>query len=282
MAEHGFESNDDYEFQLRCLLSSPFEGVRALNIEGDSNRRRTAFGNALARAMEYPHILYHDFTQQHPPQPDVILPPSKDEQGREEPGIDPFDQILSEACAFSEGEETILILDQLQAADFREHIRIYRFLQTGKWEFRDAAYFANPAFLLVFLISEEPLYHSLQKSSYRVWVSSISHRQVPYRPEDFGLDEHALPIMEALSALFEILQMTPTRSEYERLLHDIGDHVRTSDHLRHAIFAWTEGVDRQLLYSDELAHLLDKVVDAITLFVGVDEVELAAPTDLAQ
>jgi hypothetical protein len=47
MAEHGFESNDDYEFQVRCLLESPTRGLRTLNIEGglgaaqDSLRQRT-------------------------------------------------------------------------------------------------------------------------------------------------------------------------------------------------------------------------------------------------
>ncbi len=279
MAAYGFESNDDYEFQVRCLLNAPLKGIRALNVEGDSNRRRTAFATALARALDYSHVLYHDFTQQHPPLPDVILPPTKDEQGREGPPIDSFDQIMSETCAFSEGETTILILDQLQAADFREHIRIYRFLQEGKWAFRDAAYYANPKFLLVFLISEQPLYHSLQKASYRVWVSRISHRQIPYQPKDFGLNEDARPVMEGLAALFELLDMAPTRSEYRNLLYDIGNHVRTADHLRHAIYAWTEGVNRELLFSQQLESRLGEVIEAIPQFVGVDEVELRAPEE---
>jgi hypothetical protein len=104
MAEHGFESNDDYEFQVRCLLESPARGLRTLNIEGDSERRKTAFANALARALDFPRCLYHDFTELHPPQPDLILPPSRDELGRAEPPIEPLDQTVSEACAQSEGE----------------------------------------------------------------------------------------------------------------------------------------------------------------------------------
>ena len=104
MARHGFESNDDYDYQVRCLLASDLRTIRCLDIEGDSGRRKTAFASALGHALEYPRILYHDFTQQNPPLPDVILPPTKDEQGREEPPIDPFDQIVSEACAFSEAE----------------------------------------------------------------------------------------------------------------------------------------------------------------------------------
>lgn len=279
MASHGFESNDDYEFQVRCLLDTPFAGIRALNIEGDSGRGRTAFATALARSLEYPHLLYHDFTQRHPPQPDVILPPSRDELGRQEPPIDPFDQVMSEACAFSEGENTILILDQLQAADFREHIRLYHFLQRGTWEFRDTAYYANPRFLLAFLISETPLYHSLHKASYRIWVNRVSHRQIPYRPEEFGLGPEAEAILAGLANLFEALDTAPTRSEYERLLHNIAHHARTIDHIRHAVYAWTDGADRAMLFSAELKPLLERVVDAIPALVGFDEVELISLSD---
>ena len=250
MAEHGFESNDDYDFQVRCLLSHPREGIRCLNIEGDSERRKTAFANALARALEYPRILYYDFTEQNPPLPEVILPPSRDEEGREEPPIDNFDQVMSEACAFSEGEQTILILDQLQAADFREHIRIYNFLQRGQWAFRDAAYHANPDHLLVFLISEQPLYHSLQRFSFRVWVNRVSTQVVDYRPEEFGLGPEAGPMMEALAELFGQLGTVPTRSEYGHILRDIHYHVRTAEGLRHCLYGWTEGVDHGLLHGE--------------------------------
>jgi hypothetical protein len=274
MARHGFESNDDYEYQVRCLLSAPVDGVRALNVEGESGRRKTAFANALAQALEYPNVLYHDFTQQNPPLPDVILPPTKDEQGREEPPIDPLDQVVSEACAFSEGEQTILILDQLQAADFREHIRIYKLLTRARWSFRDAVYYANARNLLVFLISEEPLYHSLQKNSFRIWVSRVSHRQVPYQPADFGLDDEAAEVMDRLAELFEALGMAPTRTEYGRLLHDIHLHVRTAEFLRHSIYGWTEGVDRELLYSPEIEPVLQGVLRAVERYIGMDEVEI--------
>jgi hypothetical protein len=276
MAQHGFESNDDYDYQLRCLLSGRFEGLRALNIEGDCGRRKTAFASALAQALDYPHILYHDFTQQSPPLPDVILPPSKDEAGREEPPIDPFDQVVSEACAFSEGGGTILILDQIQAADFREHIRIYRFLTEARWEFRDAVYYANRPQLLVFLISEQPLYHSLQKHSFRIWVNRVSPRQVPYRPEDFGLGEDALGFMNRLGEVFETLGMAPTRSEYAHLIQDIHRGVRTTDALRHSIYGWTEGVNRDLLYSGELEDPLEAAVRSVLEYIGLEEVELAS------
>lgn len=274
MAEFGFESNDDYEYQVRCMMNAPCEGVRSLNIGGDSHRRKTAFATALADALGYPHVIYHDFSEQKPPLPEVILPPSRDEMGREEPPIPILDQRFADACGFSEAEDTILILDQMQAADFREHIRLYRFLINGEWSLRGGVMQANPRHLLVFMISEEELYHSLQKQSFRVWVSSVSHRLVPYKPEEFGLGTEALPIMESLSALFRELGMSPTRSEYARIMHDIEGLVRGRDELRHTIFGWTEGVDRAALYSDRLAPLLDRVVEAILGYHGLQEVEL--------
>jgi hypothetical protein len=189
--------------------------------------------------------------------------------------------VVSEACAFSEAEGTILILDQLQAADFREHIRIYKLLTRARWTFRDAVYYANDQHLLVFLISEEPLYHSLQKHSFRVWVNRVSHRQIPYQPADFGLDAEAGELMERLAELFEALGTAPTRSEYGRLLHDIHRHVRTADGLRHSIYGWTEGVDRELLYSPDVEAPVQAVVRALEHYVGIEEVEIGphAPPD---
>ncbi|MFW5969052.1 MAG: hypothetical protein ACOCP9_00280, partial [Halofilum sp. (in: g-proteobacteria)] len=81
MADYGFESNIDYGYHIRCVLSQPTEQVPALNVEGDSGRRKTAFASALAAALDYPQRVYHDFTQQHEPPPKVIPPPSKDEEG---------------------------------------------------------------------------------------------------------------------------------------------------------------------------------------------------------
>jgi hypothetical protein len=61
--------------------------------------------------------------------PEIILPAAEDEYGRKEPPIDPLDDIVSHACALSEAEVVVLILDQLQVADFREHIRIHRLVR---------------------------------------------------------------------------------------------------------------------------------------------------------
>lgn len=280
MAAFGFESNEDYEYPVRCLLQSPFEGVRCLNIEGDSQRRKTAFATALADALAFPHVLYHDFAEQNPPEPEVIMPPSQDENGREETPIPAIDQRFAEACGYSEGEDTVLILDQLQAADFREHIRLYKFITTGEWTIRGGTYQANRKHLVLFLISEEPLYHSLQKQSFRIWVSAVSHRQVPYQPDEFGLGEEALPVMEALAELFRALGMSPTRSEYSRILNDIHAFVRNREGLRHTLYGWTEGVDRSALFSEALNPLLDSAVDAIFLYLGGAQVEIT-PLEIA-
>ena len=274
MASHGFESNDDYEFQIRCLLESPARALRALAIEGDSERRKTAFAMALAQALDFPRILYHDFTQTHPPPPDTILPPSKDELGREEPPIDPFDQTVSEACAQSEGEPTILILDQLQAADFREHIRIHGLIGDGIWDVRGGRYFANPKHLLVFLISEGPLYHSLQKESFRVWVGRLSERQLDYEPADFGLEPETAPLLQALGSLFRALGTAPTRSEFQRILTDIQLHVRTPEHLRLSLYGRVEGIDRTSLADPKLAERLAAVLDAAAALLIAEHIEL--------
>ncbi len=276
MADFGFESNDDYAFQVNCLLKGSFSGIRCLDIQGDSKRRKTAFATALADAMEFPHVIYHDFSERRPPPPGVTLPSSKDELGRSQPAIQPIDQRFAEACGLSEGEGTILILDQIQAADFREHIRLYQFVTSYEWTFLNATHHANPKYLLLFLISEEPLYHSLQKNSFRVWVGAVSNRQIPYQPEDFGLDEDIRPVMEELAELFRTLGMSPTHSEYASILADIHRRARSREELRHSIYGWMEGVDRTTLFSEETAPLLDATLDAVHRYLGLDEVELTA------
>ena len=274
MARNGFESNIDYAYHLRCLLSQPGDRIPALSVEGDSGRRKTAFATALAAALEHPQRLYHDFTQATDPPPKVIPPPSKDEEGREEPPIPAFERIMSDACAFSEGEKTVLILDQLQAADFREHIRLYHFLTEHEWHFRDATFTANARNLIVLLISEEPLYHSLQKASFSAWVPRASVGEADYRAEDFGLGPEAETMMSTLGALFRELDVQPTPSEFERLLHDIQHNVRTADDLTHSIYGWTEGIDRTLLLSDRIQRRIRELMPLIEEYVGVEHVEL--------
>lgn len=274
MAEHGFESNIDYAYHVRCLLSQPGGSIPTLNVEGDSGRRKTAFGNALAAALAYPHCLYHDFTQAHAPPPKVIPPPSRDEQGREEPPIPAFERTMSDACAFSEGERTILILDQLQAADFREHLRLYRFIVDAEWHFRDAVFTANPRNLLLVLIAEEPLYHSLQKVGFSVWVPRAAVGEADYEPQDFGLGPEAGPLMARLGDLFRTLGVQPTPSEFRRLLFDIEHNVRTRDDLIHSIYGWTEGLDHALLTSAPILQRIEDLMPELREFVGIEHVEI--------
>ncbi|WP_295442743.1 hypothetical protein [uncultured Thiodictyon sp.] len=274
LALHGFESNDDYEFQVRCLIEGPTRTLRTLAIEGDSERRKTAFATALARALEFPHRLYLDFTETHPALPDVILPLAEDELGRTEPPIDPLDQVVSEACAQSEAEPTVLILDQLQAADFREHIRIHRLIADCFWDVRGGRYYANPRHLLLFLISESPLYHALQKASFRVWIGRVSEQQVEFLPPDFGLGTEAQPLFDALAALFRTLGSVPTRSEFGHILTDLQLHVRTTEHLRLSLYGRAEGITRQALAAPTLTAALGAVVDAAQTLLVAEHIEL--------
>jgi len=278
MADNGFESNDSYDYPVRCLMSYVPDVIRTLNVTGDPGRRKTAFATALAHSLDHGHVLYHDFLQENDPPPPVLRH-SRDEEGHEEPPIDAFDRIMSDACAFSEGARTLMIVDQLQGADFREHIRIYKFIKSGQWAYRDAQFQAHPGNLLLFLISEQPLYHSLQKASFRVWVSAASLGRAHYRPADFGLGPEAEALMVGLGDLFVQLGVQPTRSEYARLLHDLQHNVHSAEQLCLSVFGWTEGIDRDLLYSPPAQRLVEDLLPVLQQWVGVDQVEITAPDD---
>ena len=272
MAEHGFESNDDYDFQVRCLLKGAPNRIRALSIQGDGERRKTAFATALAHALDTPHILYHDFSDAEPPTPEVILPPGTDEYGRKASAVDPLDDIASQACALSEAESTVLILDQLQAADFREHIRVHRLIRDRRWLVRDAPYYANPRNLLLFLISEAPLYHSLQRESFRIWVGRVSERRVTLSPAELGLGSDAALLLDTLNDLFGALDAAPTRSEVMRLFDDLTALVQTEEHLIHALFGRCEGIDRERIKDPDLAPLLSRVIEQLRDYLEIEQI----------
>lgn len=275
MAEHGFESNIDYGYHVNCLLSQAGgRTIPTLNVEGDSGRRKTAFANALAGALEYPHVLYHDFTQAQDPEPIAAPPGNPEEGGTEEPPIPAFEREISNACAYSEGEKTVLILDQLQAADFREHLRLHRFIVEARWQMGDAAFVANPDNLLLMLIAEEPLYHSLQKVGFSVWVPRASVGEADYVPADFGLGPEAGALMARLGELFRTLGVQPTPSEFRRLLFDVQNHVRTREELTHSIYGWTEGIDYTLLVSEAIQQRIEDLMPELWEFVGMEQVEL--------
>lgn len=273
LATFGFESNDDYEFALRCLFEVELPHLRVLQVDGAGGRRKTAFANALAHALEYPHILYHDFSREQdaPAAQPVLLEDGA--LGAPEPGATPFDRAVTEACAYSEGARTILILDQVQAADFADHIRVYHFASTREWDGIAGTVRANPRNLLLVLISEQPLYHSLAKVSYRIWTDA-QRAYLDYRPEDYGLGPDAQALFAALATLFEVANASPTPSEFERLLQDLLHRVRSEDQLRQALFGWTEGVERARLYAPELSVPLQTAIDALARFLGHDHVEM--------
>lgn len=277
MAEFGFESNEDYEFQVRALFAARIDHLRCLAVCGESGRRKTAFANALAQALEYPHVVYHDFSQPEAPGPQVIVV-SAEEQENPQPADAPlsrFERAVVEACAFSEAARTVLVLDQLQAADFREQMRLNGFVRTREWTLSSAAVRANPRNLLLVLISEQPLYHSLARVSYRVWTDA---RGSPFttRPQDVGLGTDASALFDALAALFDAMGGAPTPSEFTRILDDLLHHVRTEDQLRHSLFGWTEHVDRAALAAPAVAPLLRKVVDALSEWLGAEQVVVSA------
>ncbi|QIK39127.1 hypothetical protein GWK36_05770 [Caldichromatium japonicum] len=273
LAEYGFESNDDYDYLVRCLFATPYTGIRLLNIEGDGERRKTAFAVALARALDYPQILYHDFTDTHPPLPDVILPPTRDELGRMEPPIEPLDRVVSEACAHSEGEPTALIVDQLQAADFREHLRLYRLIKEGIWEVRGAPYVANPRHLFVILISKAPIYHSLRKEGFRLWIGRLPDRRTPFQPADFGLGPEAEAVFAAINRLFELFDVAPTHGELARLLVDLRLHVRTLEHLRLSLYGRLESVEREQLNDERTQDAQQQLLDTARAWLLVEHIE---------
>lgn len=271
LAEFGFESNDDYDYALRCLWSAPPGPLRCLNVTGESGRRKTAFANALGHALEFARILYFDFSQRDARQPP---PQVADEHGeRSEPALSPFERAVVEACAFSESERTLLILDQLQLGDFQDHIRLYHFVQSREWRTQQGCVVGNPRNLLLVLISEQPLYHSLQRVSFRVWTDPDSQR-FDYVPEDFGLGQDSRPVFDALATLFAQLGQVPTPSEMAKLLADLQQRIRTTEHLRQSLFGWVEHIDRTRLYAAATEPALQAVVEATNRYVGLDEIQL--------
>lgn len=273
LADYGFESNDDYDYPLRCLFEAPLDHLRCLNVAGTAGRRKTALANALAHALDYPHVIYHDFTSPEPPAaPVAVAPDTPPDQALEAP-LPVFERAMTEACAYSEGARTILILDQLQAAGFADHIRLYHFVQNREWTSAQGTAVANPNHLLLVLISEDALYHSLAKVSFRVHADA-SRAYQEFRPEDFGLDASAGEFMAALGALFATIGASPTPNEYARILDDVHLRIRTDEQLRISLFGWMEQLDRGALYAAPAQAQLADAVHAINRYLGIEEIEL--------
>ena len=276
LAEFGFEANEDYEFPLRCLLESDPKGLRCLHVAGESGRRKTAFAQALAQAWDYPQIIYHDCSRPPPPAPPVyVLDPDSGENEEADQAMSGFERALTEAAVHSEADRSVLIIDQLQALDFEDQIRLYRFTQERQWGAGGGTVYAHPRNLLLILISEDALYHPLQKASFRIWADAGSS-MVSFKPSDFGLANDAQWFMQALAKVFAGLRSAPTHSEYSLLIADIGDRVRTAEHLRVALYGRVEHLDRDLLVARETEPLIAEAVAEINRWVGLDEIELSS------
>ena len=273
LAEFGFESNDDYDHALRCLFGQEQTQLRVLHVDGNAGRRKTAFAQALGRALDYPHVLYHDFSAGEasaPLQPIVLDDGSL---GVPEAAPSPFERVMTEACAYSEASPALLILDQLQAAHFVDQARLYHFVMKREWNGPAGSASANGKQLVLALISEQPLYHSLAKCSYRVWTDA-QRAFLDFRPADYGLGPEAQAFFAALAGVCVALQAAPTPSEFAHVVSDLLHHARSEEQIRQSLFGRIENIDRPRLYAPELAPPLRALLVELERLLGADEVSL--------
>ena len=276
LSQHGFTSGESYDHAVRCFLTNPTEHIRCLNVDGGCGRRRTAFANALAYALEATQVLYYEFGKDKPvPQ---IIRIQEGEEIIEEPAVDAFDRVLTEACAQSEAEQTVLVLDQLHKTQFLNHLRLHEFIQTGIWRYSNVQFQANLRNLKVFLISDEPLYHSLQGSSFRIWVSDTNAAKLSVSATDIGMDEQHCGWLAPLQKLFQFLGISPTIEEYRRLAFDIDQQVRNQHQLKVSLFGWLESIQQEQLQGDDVQPYLDDILLAIQQGLDVqEEIEISSP-----
>lgn len=274
MADHGYESNDDYSFRIKSLLNQDTPYIQCINVVGRSNRRNTAFANALVQALNFKHKQYYDFTEKHPESPLFSPPETPDDNGQVEAPLNPFDRTVAEACALSEGQSTALILDQMHHADFRHHIRLFDFLRCSEWNYPLGQAIANPDYLLLILLSDDPLYHSLQKLSYRIWAEPSGDELILYKPADFSLPNSAAALFEALSLLFKKLSVTPTQSEFKHILNDLENHIYNIKDLQHSLFGWVERIEIKSLELPEVREVLEQIIDANFRYLEIESGEV--------
>jgi hypothetical protein len=277
LAEHGFESNDDYEHALRCLFQqgddAPSAHLRVLQVDGAAGRRKTAFAQALGPALGYAHSLYHDFSAPEPPATSVPVQLEDGSSGPAEAPLSAFERAMTEACAYSEAAPTVLVLDQLQAAHFNDQRRLYQFATTREWSNIAGTVQANAKNFLLVLISEQALYHSLAKCSFRIWTDA-QRAFLDYRPADYGFGAEAKSLFEAIGGLCVALGCSPTPSEFGLLLQDLVQRSRSEEQIRQSLYGRIESVDRDRLYSPELLPLLRQLLAELERLLGADEVTL--------
>lgn len=278
LAEYGFDSPENHDYAVQCFLTNPTDYVRCLNIEGDAGRRRTAFAHALAQALDAAHVLYFEFGAE-PPKPQIVRV-HEGEDLPAEPPTSAFDRVMTEACALSEAEKTVLIIDQMHRSPFREHIRLYEFIKSNIWAYSDVRFYANVSNLQIYMISAEPIYHSLQQHSFRIWVGSqLAGGGFP-SVADIGLEEGCAVWLEPLNAVLEQLGVAPSLYQYQRLVFDVANCVRSREQLRVSIFGWVENVDYNRLSAPVLVPYLDAVLHALVASMGVhEEIELVVEVE---
>ena len=275
LAEYGFEARENYDYAVQCFLNNPNLNIACLNVDGDPGRRKTAFAHALAQVMEVNHLLYFEFGIEKTEK--QVIRMVEGEEVIEETSIRPFDRIMTEACTLSEAESTILILDHLHLAEFKQHIRLYEFIKSHVWSYSDVSFQANFKNLQVFILSSEPLYHSLQQVSFRIWISAEQGSFDTIQPADLELDESCRDWLDPLNELLTELGLTPMVSEYKKLAYDIDQFVRTPDQLRTSLFGWIEGVDRNRLHSPAAEIYILSVIKVIEANLSIqEEIELSS------
>ena len=273
LAEFGFESNDDYDHALRCLFDTEQAQMRVLHVDGTAGRRKTAFAQALGRALAYPHVLYHDFSAAEPAPTAQAIVLDDGSLGVPEAAPSGFERVMTEACAYSEATPTLLILDQLQSAHFADQARLYHFVMKHEWTGSAGTTTANGKNIVLALISEQPLYHSLAKCSYRIWTDA-QRAFLDYRPSEYGLGPEAQGLFAAIAAVCVALEAAPTPSEFAHLISDLLHHARSEEQIRQSLFGRVESLDRAGLYSPELAPLLRALLVELERLLGADEVSL--------
>lgn len=273
LAEHGFESNDDYDHALRCLLDQVVPHLRVLHVDGAAGRRKTAFAQALGPALGFAHSIYHDFSATEPQATPIVTVLDDGSPGPAEPPLPLFERAMTEACAYSESASTLLILDQLQAAHFDDQRRLYQFAMTREWTNAAGTVQANGRNFLLALVSEQPLYHSLAKCSFRVWTDA-QRAFLDYRPADYGLGVEAGALFEALAALCIATGCAPTPSEFGLVLQDLLQRARSEDQIRQSLFGRVESAERERLYAPESVAPLRAVMFELERLLGADQVTL--------
>jgi len=174
LADYGFESHEDYRFVVKQLIgANSSKRIKCISLSGNSGRRKTAFAHALGDALGFERTLYHDFSQLKEPEPELILPEPEENIPRERP-ISALDRLISDACAFSEAENTLLILDQLHSADFRHHVRIHKLLTDYIWSFPKNEFTANPNNLFIILLLQMVGHHVTENISKELAVTTPS------------------------------------------------------------------------------------------------------------